>query len=44
MSFQTRKTFIHLWNTNEDIFDYIWKLSDPPIDSNATAMFPDPET
>ncbi len=29
MSFQTRKIFVHLWNTNEDIFDEIWELSDP---------------
>ncbi len=33
MSFQTHKTFVHLQNTNEDIFDGIWELSDPPIDS-----------
>ncbi len=33
MSFQTRKTSVHLLNTNEDIFDGIWELSDPPIDS-----------
>ncbi len=29
MSFQTRKTFIHLRTTNEDIFDEILELSDP---------------
>ncbi len=29
MSFQIRKTFVHLWNTNEDIFDEIQELSDP---------------
>ncbi len=29
MSFQTNKTFIYLQNTNEDIFDEIWELSDP---------------
>ncbi len=29
MLFQTRKTFIHLRNTNEDIFDEIQELSDP---------------
>ncbi len=40
MSLQTRKTFIHLRNTNEDIFYEIW----PCIDSNTTEMFPDPET
>ncbi len=29
MSFQTCKTFfVHLQNTNEDIFDGIWELSD----------------
>ncbi len=33
MSFQTRKAFVHLWNTNEDIFDAFRELSDPPIDS-----------
>ncbi len=31
MSFQTLKTFIHLQNTNEDIFDAFRELSDPPI-------------
>ncbi len=25
--------FVHLRNTNEDIFDAFWELSDPPIDS-----------
>ncbi len=30
MSFQTRKTFIHLQKTNEDILDEIQELSDPP--------------
>ncbi len=33
MSFQTCKTFIYLQNTNYDIFDEFWELSDPPIDS-----------
>ncbi len=33
MSFQTRKTFVHLQNTNEDIFDAIRELSGPPIES-----------
>ncbi len=33
MSFQTRETFVHLQNTNEDISDAFWELSDPPIDS-----------
>ncbi len=33
MSFQTCNTFIHLRNTNEDIFDAFGELSDPPIDS-----------
>ncbi len=32
------KTFVHLWNTNDDIFDEIW-VSDPPIDSKATDTF-----
>ncbi len=39
MLFQTRKTFVHLPNTNEDIFDEIRELSDPAIDSNATDTF-----
>ncbi len=33
LSFQTCKTFVHLRNTNLDIFDEFWELSDPPIDS-----------
>ncbi len=32
MSFYTRKTAVHLQNTNEDIFDAYRELSDP--DSN----------
>ncbi len=32
MSFKTCKTFVHLQNTNEDIFDAFRELSDPPID------------
>ncbi len=28
MLFQTHKTFVHLQNTNEDISDEIWELSD----------------
>ncbi len=44
MSFQTCKTFVHLRNTNEDIFDEIGEPYDPPIDSKATAMSPGPET
>ncbi len=35
MSFQTRKAFVHLQNTNEDIFDEIRELSYP----NATDRF-----
>uniref|UniRef100_A0A672NWG4 Calcium voltage-gated channel auxiliary subunit alpha2delta 4 n=1 Tax=Sinocyclocheilus grahami TaxID=75366 RepID=A0A672NWG4_SINGR len=38
MSFQTRKTSVHLRNTNSDIFDGISELSDPPIDSKGTTM------
>ncbi len=38
------KTFVHLQNTNEDVFDEIRALSDPPIDNNATAMIQVPET
>ncbi len=30
MSFQTLKIFVHVQNTNEDIFDEIRELSDPP--------------
>ncbi len=30
---QTRKTSVHLKNTNEDIFDEIPDLSDPSVDS-----------
>ncbi len=33
MSFQTCETIVHLHNTNEDIFDEIQELSDPPIGS-----------
>ncbi len=29
MSFQTHKTFVHLRDTNSDILDEIWELSDP---------------
>ncbi len=38
MSLQTRKTFIHFWNTNEDIFDQIWTFW-PCRDSNVTTVF-----
>jgi len=31
MSFQTRKTFIHLWNTNKDLIDEIGQISVPPL-------------
>ncbi len=31
MLLQTHKTFVHLQNTNEDVFDEIWELSDPPL-------------
>ncbi len=34
MSFQTRETFVHLQNTNEDIVYESRELSDPLIDSN----------
>ncbi len=30
MSLQTCKTFVHLRNTNSDLFDEIWELSEPP--------------
>ncbi len=29
MSFQTCKTFVYFWNTNQDIFDEIRELSGP---------------
>ncbi len=39
MSFQTRKTFVHLRNRNEDIFDEIRELSDlPTIFCNSPAV------
>ncbi len=41
MSFQTRKTFVYLQNTNEDVFDEIREISDSLIDSNTTEMFPE---
>jgi len=31
MLFQTRKTFVHLRNTNEDIFNEIITISVPPL-------------
>ncbi len=39
MSFQTHKTFVHLCNTNYDIFYEIQELSDPPSEGNATPTF-----
>ncbi len=30
VSFQTRETSVHLRNTNYDIFDWIWKIPEPP--------------
>ncbi len=33
MSFQTCKTFVHLRNTYQDIFDKFRELSNPPLDS-----------
>ncbi len=44
MSFQTRKTFVHLRNTNLDVFDEIESSQTIGIGSNATAIFPGPET
>ncbi len=29
VSLQSQKTFVYLQNTNLDIFDEIWELSDP---------------
>ncbi len=43
MSFQTRKAFVHLRNTNYDIFDELWELSDPPIDMQCNLHFQGPE-
>jgi len=31
MSFQTFKTFVHFWDTSEDLFDEIQELSVPPL-------------
>ncbi len=39
MSFQTRKTFFHLRNKKYDVFDEIWELSEPCIDSNTIDIF-----
>jgi len=39
MSFHTRKTFIHLQNTNEDIFDEIGWLSEACIYSKTINTF-----
>jgi len=33
MSFQVPKSFVHLGNTNEYLFDEIWGISVPPFDS-----------
>ncbi len=41
MSFQTCNASDHLWNTNEDVFDDIWELSDPPIDSKGQEKYQD---
>ncbi len=38
MSFQTRKTFVYLWNINYDIFYEIREFSNPAY-NNATDMF-----
>ncbi len=38
MSFQTHKSFVRLWNTNEDIFDAFRQLSDSSIDRNVINM------
>ncbi len=38
MSFQICKTFVYLRNTNYDIFDEFWNISDPPIDSKYPYM------
>ncbi len=39
MSFQTCKTFDHLWNTNQDIFYEFRELSDPSTDSKDPNTF-----
>ncbi len=41
MLFQTRKTFVHLRHTNEDIFDEIRELSDPPQQHNHHVQDPE---
>ncbi len=38
MLFQTRKAFVHLQDTNEDISDEIWEISDAAY-SNGTDTF-----
>ncbi len=43
MSSQTRKTFVHLRNTNYDVFDLNRRAILTSIDSNATEMFPGPD-
>jgi len=39
MSYQTRKTFIHLRYSNEDLFNEIWEFSVPPLKAYATTTF-----
>jgi len=39
MLFHTCKIFVHLQNTNEDIFDKIREVSDSSIDSNIINTF-----
>ncbi len=43
MLFQTHKTFVHLWNTNADIFDetflFLMKAFWPCTDSNENTTF-----
>ncbi len=36
ISFQTHKTFVHLQNTNEDIFNEIRQFSDTPLTVHTT--------
>ncbi len=39
MSFQTHKSFVHLWNTNEDIFNETWEISVPQLKAHFTKIW-----
>ncbi len=38
MLFQTHKIFIHLWYTNEGVFNDSWEISVPPLLVHATKI------